>query len=104
LETQNYRKSERIVTRCIAGQTILVPVTSNVADLDSIFMLNEMGTRIWGWMEDHPTLDLLVEAVKQEYDVEAEEASQSILEFVNSLREAQLVRLEPSADDAAAEL
>ena len=91
---RSYRKNNNIVTRCIAGQTILVPVTSNVADLNSIFVLNEVGTRIWTLMDHHTTLDRLAEAVMQEYEVESAEASRSILEFVNSLCEAHLAEAE----------
>jgi hypothetical protein len=99
-----YRKSENIVTRCIAGQTLLVPVAANVAELDSLYMLNEMGTRIWELIGSNTTLDRVVEAITREYDVEPEEAASSILEFINSLCEARLIASESRTANGATEL
>jgi Coenzyme PQQ synthesis protein D (PqqD) len=99
-----YRKSENIVTRRIAGQTLLVPVAANVADLDSLYMLNEMGTRIWELIGSNTTLDKVVETITREYDVEPEEAATSILEFINSLCEARLIASESRTANGATEL
>lgn len=99
-----YRKNENVVTRCIAGQTILVPVTANVAGLDSIYVLNEMGTRIWGLIDIHTTLVRIVEAITNEYEVGPQEATSSILEFINSLCEASLIAPESRPADGATEL
>jgi hypothetical protein len=99
-----YRKNENIVTRCIAGQTLLVPVAANVAELDSLYVLNEVGTRIWGLIESNTTLDRVVEAITREYDVGPQEAATSILEFINSLREARLLASESRAANGAAEI
>ena len=35
------------VTRQIAGETLIMPVAGRVADLESIYVLNEVGSRIW---------------------------------------------------------
>ena len=35
------------VTREIGGETLIVPVTGHVMDLESIFVLNPVGSRIW---------------------------------------------------------
>jgi hypothetical protein len=99
-----YRKNENVVARCIAGQTLLVPVAANVAELDSLYVLNEMGTRIWGLMDSHTTLERVVEAITREYDVGPQEAATSILEFINSLCDAKLIASESRAAYGAAEL
>ena len=54
-----------------------------MAELDSLYVLNEMGTRIGGLMDSHTTLDRVVEAIAREYDVGQQEAATSILEFIN---------------------
>jgi len=40
-------KESNFVTRCIADETIIVPIRDTVGDLDSIYTLNEVGTTIW---------------------------------------------------------
>jgi len=99
-----YRKSENIVTRRIAEQTILVPVTANVAELNSIYMLNEVGTRVWGLIDRENTLDQLVETITKEYEIGPGEATSSILEFVNSLCDANLIAAESGTADGTTEL
>lgn len=92
--TQCYRKTESVVTRCIAGQTLLVPVTTSVADLNSVFVLNEMGTLIWGQIDGQTPVASIVDAILADYEVEAPEATASVLQFMDSLQEANLFRPE----------
>lgn len=102
---ERYRKNENIVTRRIAQQTLLVPVTANVAELDAIYVLNELGTRIWGLIDSETSVDAIVEAVTREYEVGPEEATNSVRAFVDSLREAKLlVESESRGAHGAAEL
>lgn len=101
---ERYSKSDNIVTRRIANQTLLVPVTASVAELDSIFMLNEVGTRIWGLIDRQTTLEAIVETIIREYEVGPEEALSSVLEFVDSLREAKLIAFESRRADGATDL
>jgi hypothetical protein len=82
-----------LVTRDIAGETIIVPVRSNVAQIDSIYTLNEVGSLIWGLIDGRTTTDQLVDAVCRSYEVAREEAAKDLGEFLNALREAGLIRL-----------
>jgi hypothetical protein len=89
--TQCYRKTDNVVTRCIAGQTLLVPVTASVADLNSVFVLNEIGTLIWAQIDGQTSVARIVEGILADYEVEAP-ARTSVLEFMDSLQEAKLIR------------
>jgi hypothetical protein len=44
---KGFFKAADFVTRDIAGETIIVPVRDGVGDLNSIYTLNELGTRVW---------------------------------------------------------
>ncbi len=90
--TQCYRKTDNVVTRCIAGQTLLVPVTASVADLNSVFVLNEMGTWIWGRIDGQTPVARIIDAILADYEVEAPEAAASVQQFIDSLQEAKLIR------------
>jgi hypothetical protein len=86
-------KETDLVTREIAGETIVVPVRNNVGDLDSIYTLNELGTLIWQHIDGKNTVTQIVDAICSAYDVTAEEAKKDALEFLKSLETGGLIRL-----------
>ena len=88
-----YAKETNLVTRDIAGETIIVPVKSNVGDLDSIYTLNEIGTLIWQLIDGKNSVGQIVDAICNAYDVTSEEAEKDALEFLNSLEAGGLIRL-----------
>ena len=80
-----------LVTRRIADETILVPVSSRVGDLDSIYTLTEIGSRIWSLLQEAPiSLDQIVNVVCHEYDVSEEVAAEDAAAFIDSLVARQL--------------
>ena len=44
---QSYVRSESVVSRVIAGETLIIPVRKGVGDLASIYSLNEVASTIW---------------------------------------------------------
>lgn len=89
--TRCYAKDIHLVTRCIAGETIIVPVRSNVGDLNSIYTLNEAGTMIWELIDGKNSAVQIIEAISRDYEVGPEEASKDIVFFLESLEEAGLI-------------
>jgi coenzyme PQQ synthesis protein D (PqqD) len=73
------------VTRRIAGETILVPVTGHVAELDSIYTLNEVGSFIWHLIDGRRSGQAIAEAVSAEYDVTLEQALRDVDELLTTL-------------------
>ena len=86
-----YVKSENLVTRKISGETVIVPVKASVGELNSVFTLNELGTRVWQLLDGRAQTEI-VDAIVDEYDVPAEQASQEISDFLTSLATARLIR------------
>jgi len=84
-------KDKNFVTRRIADETIIVPLRSKVADLDSIYTLNEVGTLIWELMDGQKNVNQIVESICNAYEVTTEEAEKDTLNFLNSLKEAGLI-------------
>jgi hypothetical protein len=91
--TNCYIKEKDFVTREIAGETIIVPVRGNVGDLDSIYTLNELGTIIWQLIDGKKSVDQIIEAICNTYEVTAEQAEKDAIEFLNTLIAAGLIRL-----------
>lgn len=87
-----YKRDENMVFRRIGEETILVPIRRRVADLESIYALNETGARIWELLDGAHTLAQIRDALVEEYEVTPEEAEADILEFVANLEGIQGVR------------
>ena len=79
------------VTRQVGGETLIVPVSGSVADLESIFVLNEVGSHIWHVLGSPVTVDDLVRAVVAKFDVTAESARADVLAFLEDLSSRRLV-------------
>jgi hypothetical protein len=91
--TRYYAKDADLVTRCVAGETIIVPIKNKVGDLDSIYTLNEVGSTIWELIDGKNSIAQIVKAVHSAYEVTHEEAEQDTIEFLNLLEAACLIRL-----------
>jgi hypothetical protein len=87
-----FTKDKDIVTRNIAGETIIVPVRSNVGDLNSIYTLNEVGTTIWELIDGKKDVKKIIEMIYSEYEISAEEAERDVIEFIEQLKEAEMIR------------
>jgi hypothetical protein len=87
-----FAKEKDLVARDVAGEIIIVPIKGHVGDLEGVFTLNEVGATIWQRINGQTTARELVEAVKNEYDVEASEAEKDVVDFLRSLEDAGLIR------------
>jgi hypothetical protein len=86
-------RDEVAVTRRIAGETVIVPVRNDVADLDSIYTLNETGSFVWDLIDGQRTVARLIDAVVAEFEVSPEVAATDVARLLASLREEGLLRL-----------
>lgn len=82
---------KELIKREIAGETILVPVGKTVFDSNGLFALNEVGGFLWDLLPQAETEEALLEAVLAEYDVSAQEAAKDIAEFLNKLRQMEIL-------------
>ena len=89
---QIYVKKTDCVTRQIAGETIIVPVRAQVGDLESIYLLNGVGTRIWELIDGRRGVAEIGGEISKEYEVSPEEASRDMADFLTCLEEAGLIQ------------
>ena len=76
-----------LVFRKIADECLLVPIRQNAEDLDSIFLLNEVGSRIWELLDGRTSLKEIQEAIVAEFEVSEPEAAADVVDFVQQLQE-----------------
>jgi coenzyme PQQ synthesis protein D (PqqD) len=89
---QHADEKRSFVTRQIAGETLIVPVTGHVMDLESLYVLNEVGSRIWELLRAPTTPDRISAVVAAEFAVSHERAATDVAEFLDSLDARGLVR------------
>lgn len=82
---------DQVVIREIAGETLLIPIRQNIAQLDSVFVLNETGKFIWEHLDGTKSLHGIVTLMCDAFEVENTEAQADVGEFVGLLASAGLV-------------
>jgi hypothetical protein len=80
------------VTRQIADETLIVPVTGHVMDLGSIYVLNPVGSRIWELLCSPTTADRVAGIVADEFAVSPEDAAGDVAEFLELLSARGLIQ------------
>ena len=86
-----YCKKEDIVTRRIAGETLLVPIRSHLADMQRIYGLNPEGEYIWQQLDGRHSLAQIHAGVTANFAVTGEQAESDIREFIGQLLAAEIV-------------
>ncbi|MGC2475958.1 MAG: PqqD family protein [Candidatus Sulfotelmatobacter sp.] len=84
-------RSQSVVARVVAGETLIVPVRAKVGDLASIYSFNGTGTLIWKLLETPKSIAELATAIAQEYEVEPSQAERDVAEFVGEMKAVGLV-------------
>ena len=95
LVVQHNSDTRSFVTRQIAGETLIVPIAGQVADLDSIYVLNEVASRIWELLRSPTSADRIAEIVAGEFDVSPERAAEDVAEFLELLETRGLIQRAP---------
>ena len=90
---QTFVRSQAVVARVVAGETLIVPVRARVGDLASIYSFNGTGTLIWKLLESARTVAELATAVAREYEVEPAQAEQDVMDFVGEMKCVGLVEV-----------
>jgi coenzyme PQQ synthesis protein D (PqqD) len=90
---ERFVRSESVIARVVAGETLIVPARAEVGDLASIYTFNGTGTLIWKLLETPKTIAQLATAVAQEYEVELDRAESDVAEFVDEMKAAGLVEI-----------
>ena len=92
---RRFSKCPEVVSRRIAGEAVLVPVRSQVAELDSVFTLNNLGSVVWDLLDGERTVSQIADMVCASYEVTVEEATRDLLEFLSELESAGLIECAP---------
>ncbi len=90
---RRFAKDPSIVSRNIAGEQILVPIRQKAGEIESIFTLNEVASRIWELLDGEMQVEEIKNAIVEEFEVSPNEAEEDLLKFLQQLEEAGAVRI-----------
>lgn len=79
------------VVRQVLDSIVAVPVGQTALTFNGMVMLNEVSRVIWTCLGQDTTLAAIVAAVTDAFDVDADQAKADVLDFLNQLREIQLL-------------
>ena len=82
--------SDGYLLRSVAGKNIVVSVGAEV-NFNGMLTLNDTGVFFWNLLQKDITKEQMLEAVLNEYDVSAQEASADIDAFIGKLRENKIL-------------
>jgi hypothetical protein len=90
-----FTRSRSVVSRVVAGETLIVPVRGKVGDLASIYSFNGTGSLLWKLLDTPRSLTDLIAAVERQYEVDPEQAQKDVTQFLNDMRSVGLVDVSP---------
>lgn len=86
-----YRKKKGLVTREIAGETLIVPLHGNLADMQRIFTLDAVAAFIWEHLDGEHDLDTICEDVTARFETENRDVAGDAGRFIEELLGAGLI-------------
>jgi hypothetical protein len=85
------RRCENVVTRRVAGETLLVPIRGRLADMQRIFALDPVAEHVWSLLAQPQSLSALISSVLDKFEVDEAQARRDVTEFVERLEAAGLI-------------
>ena len=83
--------SKSIVTTKTGNEYVLVPVANNIADMNSVYTLNETGAFIWEHIDGENSVEDIINKMMEGYEVDFLTASEDVYSFIDDMRKFLIV-------------
>ncbi len=80
-----YCLKDRVASRKIVDEVILVPLRDSVAEMENLYTLNEVGARVYELVDGKRSVGNICAVIVDEFDVSAEQAEADVSQFVEQL-------------------
>ncbi len=71
---------------------MLVPISGQLADLERIFTLNDVGKFIWTQLDGNTNIETVLSRITEEFAVDRETAQTDLYELISDFMSAGLVK------------
>ena len=86
-----YRCRDKLVTREAVGETIIVPVSGELADLQRVYSLNATGAFVWERLDGSTPLEVIHQTVTENFKIGKKDAWADLAKLVTDLARAGLI-------------
>lgn len=84
-QEKQYERDPNFIYRKIVDESVLVPIHHDVADMDCIYTLNELGSFLWEFLEKPATQAELQTAVLDQYDADTSSLQTDLERFLEEM-------------------
>ena len=86
--------NENYALRQVADTWVVLPLGAELLNFDGMLRLNNSGVLLWKALENGADLDVLVNALLEEYEVSREQAEADVKQFVQTLERIGCIKTE----------
>jgi|SRR6266480_4425802 len=86
-----YARSESVVSRVIAGETLIIPVRKGVGDLASIYSLNPVASVIWQAIQEPRPKEEIINFIEREFTGDRQQIEHDVDAFLDEMHSAGLI-------------
>lgn len=90
-KTTVLRKNPNMVTRVIDDETILMPIYKTSDEINCIYTLNKVASRIWELIDGKRTSPDLKKQILNEFEATSEEVDKEMSSFLKDLKEIKAI-------------
>lgn len=84
--------SQSVVTAKTGNEYVLVPIADNIADMKSMYTLNETGAFIWEHIDGIKSVEDIINELTGEYDIDYSTASDDVFSFIGNMNKYLIIR------------
>ncbi len=82
---RKFMHKEGLVSRKVGDEMVIVPLRDNVADMDCVYTLNDVGAFIWDCMDGQKTVHDIIKEVVTSYEVGEAVAEKDVIEVLQKM-------------------
>jgi hypothetical protein len=83
--------SPSVVTRKTGNEYVLVPISNNIADMNSVYTLNETGAFIWELIDGKRDIETIIAEMVKEYEIDDATAREDVMSFMEKMNKYLIV-------------
>ena len=87
LSKKHYLRNEQFISRQIADEFLLIPVASQLNGNNWLFVLNEVGGRIWELIDRGRSVQQIGQLLLKEFDTTPGQLEEDLLRLLGQLQE-----------------
>lgn len=85
------KRNSNFLLREVAGTLVIVPVGAATVDFPGMITVNSSGAYLWELLENSQTVETLVQALLERYDVTEEQALKDVKAFTDRLLKVEAI-------------